>query len=216
MADQGYWENPTLTFRQKRQNWWYYHKTHVLIGAVAAAALFTVIRGYVTKVEPDCTVALVTRYLPTDGEVASLEAQLARYSPDTNGDGKVYVAVNVIQIDYTSTDMSTESLKIMEANIDKLNFDFYTRQSGIFLLEDPSYFQSNHQALAYLDGSIPPEGSTDWENMVRPWEDWPGSALVEREGRLPQALWFGRRIAAGEKDEAAFAGARALWEALFL
>ena len=122
------------------------------------------------------------------------------------------MAINVIRIDYTSTDMSAEAMKIMEANIDKLNFDFYTRQSGILLLDDPENFQRATQALAYLDGSTPPEGASDWENMVRPWMDWAGSSQAGLSGEL---LWFGRRIVVNEKDEAAFAGAQVLWDALF-
>lgn len=213
MADRGYWERPELTPRQRWSNWWWYHWKHVLVGVVIAAVLVTVIRDQAARVEPDCTVALVTRGALTDREAASLQAELERWSPDANGDGRVCVAVNTIQIDYASEDKSPEALKVMEANVDKLNFDFYTRQSGIFLLEDPASFQANHQALSYLDGSVPPEGAADWENMTRPWTDWAGSGAVELENA--GQLWFGRRIVTGGKDEAAFAGAEALWNALF-
>ena len=48
--------------------------------------------------------------------------------------------------------------------------------------------------------------------MVRPWTDWAGSGQAGLSGG---PLWFGRRIVTGEKDEAAFAGAAALWETLF-
>ncbi|MER3104450.1 hypothetical protein, partial [Salmonella enterica] len=86
--------------------------------------------------------------------------------PDGNGDGRVRVAVNAIQIDYTSTDLDDAAIQVMKTNVDKLNSDFYTRQSGIFLLDDPENFQQNHQALTYLDGSLPPENAMDWENMT--------------------------------------------------
>mgnify|MGYP001048079603 CR=1 FL=1 len=48
--------------------------------------------------------------------------------------------------------------------------------------------------------------------MTVPWAEWDGSAEVKISGG---PLWFGRRIAAGPKDEAALAGAQALWEAMF-
>ena len=201
-----------LTPQEKRKNWWRYHWKYVLAGLLAAGFLFVVIRDRVTKIEPDCSVALVTRYGITEAETAPLKAALETVCPDSNGDGTVDVAINVIQIDYTSTDMSAEAIKIMEANIDKLNFDFYTRQSGILLLDDPENFQHATQALAYLDGSTPPEGASDWENMVRPWTDWAGSG---RAGLSGGPLWFGRRIVVNEKDETAFSGAQALWDTLF-
>ena len=156
--------------------------------------------------------ALVVRDEPDSRELASLQAALERTAPDSNGDGEVHVDVYSIQIDYTSQDLSPEALRVMEANVDKLNFDFYTRRSGVFLLDDPENFQANHQALAYLDGSTPPEGSADWENMTIPWADWEGAGGVELSGG---PLWFARRIVTGPKDEAALAGAQALWEAMF-
>ena len=147
-----------LTPVQKRKNWWRYHWKYVLAGLLGAGFLFVVVRDRVTKIEPDCSVALVTRYGVTEGETAPRKAALEAVCPDSNGDGTVCVAVNIIQLDYTSTDMSAEAMKVMEANIDKLNFDFYTRQSGILLLDDPENFQRATGALAYLDGSQPPEG----------------------------------------------------------
>lgn len=208
-------EKRELTAKEKRRNWWHYHWRPLLLVLAAAVILGRIAYDQFTRVKPDCSVALVTRCQPTGRELSSLQAELERWSPDSNGDGTVLVEVNAIQIDYDSTDMSPEALKVMEANIDKLNFDFYTRQSGIVLLEDPASFQANHQALAFLDGSTPPEGSVDWESMVRPWTDWAGSGAVERESGLPERLWFGRRITTSEKDEAAFVGANALWDALF-
>jgi len=103
----------------------------------------------------------------------------------------------------------------MTTNVDKLNSDFYTRQSGIFLLDDPENFQKAHGALAYLDGSAPPEGAEDWEKMTVPWEEWAGSAGVELHNCDGKQLWFARRAAFSEADEAAFAGAGTLWEALW-
>lgn len=208
-------ERRELTAGEKRRNWWHYHWRYLLLILIVALLLGKIAYDFFTRTEPDCTVALVTRFQPTSEETASLQAELERWSPDFNGDGKVLVELNTIQIDYTAGELNAEAMKVLEANIDKLNFDFYTRQSGIFLLEDPANFQAHHQALCYLDGSTPPSGSSDWEGMVRPWTDWAGSASVERQGGLPEQLWFGRRIISGEKDEAAFAGANALWNTLF-
>lgn len=205
-------EMPDMTPAQRWANWWHYHWRHVLLGGIVLGILGGIALDQAQERKPDCCVALVVRREPGSQELAALQAALERIAPDANGDGEVLVDVYTIQIDYTSEDLSPEALRVMEANIDKLNFDFYTRRSGIFLLDDPENFQRSHQALAYLDGSTPPEGAEDLENMTVPWAKWGGSGEVEISGG---PLWFGRRIVTGPKDEDALAGARALWEAMF-
>ena len=187
----------------------------MLLALLAAAILLGIVRERAAKVRYDCSVALVTRYAATPAEIASIQAALERACPDCNGDGEVHVAINAIQIDYTSTDLDDAAVQLMTANVDKLNSDFYTRQSGLFLLDDPENFQAAHGALAWLDGSAPPEGALDWENMTIPWRDWSGSAGVELDNCEADRLWFARRAAFDETDETAFAGAGALWAALF-
>ena len=208
-------EHRELTAREKRRNWWHYHWKYLLLGLIAALILGRIAYDRLTCVEPDCSVALVTRHQATSLETASIQAALEQVCPDLNGDGSVLVEIHAIWLDYTSTDTNAEAMKVMEANIDKLNFDFYTRQSGLFLLDDPENFQKNSRALAYLDGSTPPEEAGDWQNMVRPWADWPGHTQAELEYCQPDRLWFGRRILTDEKDEQAFQGAQTLWNVLF-
>ena len=104
---------------------------------LAVIAVSGVLWEQVAKERYDCSVALVTRYAAAPGEIASIQAALEQVCPDFDGDGEVHVAVNAIQIDYTSTDLDDAAVQVMTANVDKLNSDFYTRQSGIFLLDDP-------------------------------------------------------------------------------
>lgn len=215
MKERSYRDDPGLTPGQRRDNWWRYHWLHVLCAVLAAAALTGVLWERVHREAYDCSVALVTRYAAAPEEIESLRSALEAACPDVDGDGEVHVAVNAIQIDYASTRMDAAAIQSMTTNVDKLNADFYTRQSGIFLLDDPESFQRNHGALAYLDGSTPPEGAADWENMTRPCGDWPGSGMVETVNLQPEELWFARRIMTGAKDEAAFAGEQLLWDNLF-
>lgn len=204
-----------MTPRQRRDNWWRYHWLYVLAAALASIAVLGVIWEQAAKERYDCSVALVTRYAATPAEIASIQAALERVCPDCDGDGEVHVAVNAIQIDYTSTALDDAAIQVMTTNEDKLNADFYTRHSGIFLLDDPENFQAAHGALAWLDGSAPPEGAMDWEEMTVPWEDWEGSDGVKLDNCGGGRLWFARRAAFSQTDEAAFAGAGALWTALF-
>ena len=206
---------PDMTPQQRRANWWHYHRFHVLIALLAVIAVLGIVRERTGKERYDCSVALVTRYAATSAEIASIQAALEQVCPDYNGDGEVHVAINAIQIDYTSDDMDEAAIQVMTTNVDKLNADFYTRQSGVFLLDDPENFQTAHGALAWLDGSTPPEDALNWEDMTIPWKDWEGSAGVELDNCEADRLWFARRAAFDQADEAAFAGAGALWAALF-
>lgn len=215
MAERAYWEDPNLTRSQRRDNWWRYHWLHVLCGVLAVIVLCGVLWERSHREEYDASVALVTRYAVVPEEAASLQRALEAVCPDYDGDGQVHVAVNAIQIDYTSTDLDDAAIQVMTTNVDKLNSDFYTRQSGIFLLDDPENFQANHQALTYLDGSTPPENAMDWENMTRPFTDWPGGGSVETVNLQPDRLWFARRIMTSDKDEKAFACEQVLWDHMF-
>ncbi len=213
--ERSYWEDPNLTPKQRRDNWWRYHWLHVLCGVLAVIILCGVLWERIHRERYDCSVALVTRYAATPSEVASLQTALEAVCPDFDGDGEVHVAINAIQIDYTSTDLDDAAIQVMTTNVDKLNSDFYTRQSGMFLLDDPENFQANHGALTYLDGSLPPEEAMDWENMTRPYLDWAGSKDVELVNCQPDRLWFARRIQTSEKDEKAFACEQVLWDRMF-
>lgn len=213
--EHGYWEDPNLTSRQRLDNWWHYHWLHVLCGVLAFIAVCGVVWERTHRDTSDCSVAWICRYAVTPDEVASLQRALEAVCPDCNGDGEVHVAINAIQIDYTSTDLDDAALQLMETNVDKLNADFYTRQSGLFLLDDPENFQLNHLAMTYLDGSLPPEDATDWQNMTRPFLEWTGSDAVQLVNGQPEQLWFARRIMTSEKDEKAFACEQILWDNMF-
>lgn len=204
-----------MTARQRRDNWWRYHWIYVLVGVLAAVIAAGVAWEQITRERYDCSVALVTRYAAAPAEISSMRAALEAVCPDLDGDGEVHVAINAIQIDYTSTSLDDATIQVMTTNVDKLNADFYTRQSGVFLLDDPENFQRAHEALAYLDGSTPPEGAADWERMTIPWERWSGSAAVELHNCDAKQLWFARRAVFSSADESAFAAASALWAALW-
>lgn len=95
----------------------------------------------------------------------------------------------------------------MTTNVDKLHADFYTGQSGVFILDDPENFQRNHAALRYLDGSEPTEDAVDWENMVRHWNDSPVLNGLTFRNLDTASLYLGRRIGKVSGDD--------LWNGLF-
>ena len=131
------------------KNWWWYHWKYVLLIGIAAAIVLGILLDRREERRPDCSMALVTRRMLPAEELTALQTALERVAGDYNGDGEVHVAVNAIRIDYTAQNVNGEALKVLEANIDKLNFDFYTCQSGLLLLDDPEHFQQAQAALSY-------------------------------------------------------------------
>ena len=88
-------QNPITptTGKEKRQNWWFYHKVHLIVGIIAVIFAASVIWSFVSKENPDYYVAIMTEYmLPVDLQL-DLEEHLEQYADDRNGDGEVAVAL---------------------------------------------------------------------------------------------------------------------------
>ncbi len=200
-------EMPDLTPQQRRDNWWRYHWLYVLAGVLAVLTAAGIAWERFARAEYDCGAALVTRYAVTQEELSALKTALEAAAEDSNSDGRVQVSVNDIQIDYTATDLDDASIRQMTTNVDKLHADFYTGQSGVFILDDPENFQRNHAALRYLDGSEPTEDAVDWENMVRHWNDSPVLNGLTFRNLDTASLYLGRRIGEVSGDD--------LWNGLF-
>lgn len=200
-------EMPDLTPQQRRDNWWRYHWLYVLAGVLAVLTAAGIAWERFARAEYDCGAALVTRYAVTQKELSALKTALEAAAEDSNSDGRVQVSVNDSQIDYTATDLDDASIRQMTTNVDKLHADFYTGQSGVFILDDPENFQRNHAALRYLDGSEPTEDAVDWENMVRHWNDSPVLNGLTFRNLDTASLYLGRRIGELSGDD--------LWNGLF-
>lgn len=200
-------EMPDLTPQQRRDNWWRYHWLYVLAGVLAVLTAAGIAWERFARAEYDCGAALVTRYAVTQKELSALKTALEAAAEDSNSDGRVQVSVNDIQIDYTATDLDDASIRQMTTNVDKLHADFYTGQSGVFILDDPENFQRNRAALRYLDGSEPTEDAVDWENMVRHWNDSPVLNGLTFRNLDTASLYLGRRIGEVSGDD--------LWNGLF-
>lgn len=160
-----------LTPRQKRANWWYYHKWYVLLG-VGLLALGTYLGARVLgigQVRPDYQVAYVGSDALPEETAAALESALANLGTDCNGDGQVVVQLN----QYVMGDSSGEGAVYAYAGSTKLMADLDACESYFFLLEDPEAFQENYQVLRRLDGSLPEETDQDYESCCLSWSGCP-------------------------------------------
>jgi len=161
------------TPREKRRNWWFYHKEHVIICVISAAILFSIIYSIVSKVEPDYTVALLTSYsMPTVG-TEELERCITPYADDRNGDGKVMV--RVVNYTFSSTTASSEMAQQQQLELTKFAADCTVNDSMIFLHDESAFgaLKDNFGGFfLYNDGTTMPETAGDYTNAMRPWSDF--------------------------------------------
>lgn len=157
------------TAKDKRANWWYYHKVHLLVAILAVGVVGSIIYSLVSKVYPDYTIALLTQDTYSSDVTDRLAEQLEAYADDRNHDGQVIVQVSTYAIGTDSNDM-----QVQQANQVRFIGDATSFESVIFLTDEESFEWLQTQEggfFSYIDGTTPEEGSTDYENMRIPWTD---------------------------------------------
>lgn len=157
------------TAKEKRANWWYYHKIQLGLGVVALALAVSIIYSIVSKVEPDYTIGLLTQDTYLSDMVTRLEEELTEYADDRNGDGQIVVKIAQYAVGGTSNDPQIQQANTVRFMGDASNFD-----SVIYLCDSKSLQWAQDQGgfFTYTDGTTPEEGATDYENMKVDWEDW--------------------------------------------
>ena len=131
-----------LTKKQRRRNWWHYHKWHVGIGVIIILIIGNLVWHAVTQVHPDCQIAYVGAYPLSEEEAAAWEGRLSALGADCNGDGKV-----VIQLNQYPSGGDGDDLMYAAASSVKLMADLDSCESYFFLLEDPEGFQTDYEVL---------------------------------------------------------------------
>ena len=150
------------------------------MGLIAAAFVGFLIYDMVTKVQPDYSIGVISSYSIPSGISEQLSAELEKYGCDRNGDGDVVVQVNVYEIAQGEAAENTDPNMQMVGYV-KLSGDLQTGNSYIFLTDDASFvaYGTEEGVFSYLDGSIPEEGATDYENMRLPVSECKGLAGTE-------------------------------------
>ena len=90
--------------KKKLSNFWYYYKWYILFALLVLWAALNFLLQFQSNVEPDASVSFVTMQEIPEEVQASLHSMLAKMAADTNGDGKVEVAVNVYAYDGEGSD----------------------------------------------------------------------------------------------------------------
>ena len=175
-------EHRELTKEEKWQNWWDYHKWHVVIGALALLCLASLLRDMmgIGRVHPDYQIAYVGADVLPDDTVAALEAALSELGEDLNGDGQTVVSLhqyatyaNLLKELQTAEGKTDEILLQAQAAQLSLLADIEDSDSFLFLLDDPERFQQSYEILSYPDGTLPEEGDVSAKGCFLAWAECP-------------------------------------------
>ena len=89
---------PPKGLKGKWANFWYHYKWVTLISLFAVVVLTVILVQMLTQEKEDYRLALVTEKVVPTTVLEELEAELAAYGKDLNGDGKVLVSVENLYI----------------------------------------------------------------------------------------------------------------------
>ncbi len=176
---------PELTPKEKRKNWWHYHRVWVLAGVLALAVVGYSVFEMVTRVNPDLTVTAITPYALPAQLVAKLEDGLEAYMDDVNGDGRVVVRVATITLNTQDPAAAGEMAlgedpNVAMANQVKLSGDLQTGESMLFILEgkNADVYQNVYGVFSAADGGQAPEAMPAAELGLR-FADTPGLLAMD-------------------------------------
>lgn len=201
----------TLTPREKLANWWFYHKFHVLIGALALLLVLYFLLQSRGTLPADYTVGWVGSDDLSSETAEQIAESLAQYGEDLNGDGKVHVEIHQMPMDLSAVlGRGGAGNEEERANILALEADMSACQSVIFLTDDPAAFWGYTGALLYRDGTEPEPEAEDWENMVVAWS----GCLGFGESPTGYELYLGCRGCWQENQRENWEQSWALWENL--
>lgn len=173
-----------ITLKTKKDKWdnfWFYHRTHVIVGVILALLAAYFIYDMATKTSPDYNVAVLSSaYVSTDAGNLLAE-EMEKYGEDLNGDGQVIVQVNIFQV-AQGDDMDTADPQMQMASVVKFQGDVQMGESYIYLIDDLNFLAYGAEAGLFknLDGTVPVEGEEiDPEKMRLSMEDCKGLADTE-------------------------------------
>lgn len=115
-----------MTFKEKVENFWFYHKTHTIFAFFTVLFIVISISQCSNSTKYDMCLAHVgTRYIATE----DIQMELLKIVPDVNGDGEINVYFDSIIIPEKPTSESDLNM------IQKLTISFVDGSTRIFIME---------------------------------------------------------------------------------
>lgn len=205
---------PPLTKKQWWENWWDYHKWHVVLAIVAVCfAVYVVVDLLdigVTK--PDYKMAYVGLSHLSEEQATTLEETLEALGEDQNGDGVVHIQLLqyiIPYFGYEEEDLSSISYPVEIGLI----ADIQNSESYLFLLETPEVFQQRYHILQRIDGTLPEDDDFSTDGMFVLLSQC--AALSDLQSlELPETLVIARRGYWTERTRRDSQAGDALWDAI--
>ena len=187
---------PPKGFKGKWANFWYHYKWVTLISLFAVVVLTVILVQMLTQEKEDYRLALVTEKVVPTTVLEELEAELAAYGKDLNGDGKVLVSVENLYIggqDQMAMANQQKFILYLSAGDPMFfAFDDYAFQNRVKSIES-----NEEEDVVFFDEL--PFASEDINTEENYW-DWVNAPFIQDEERkklIPEHLYFGVRQAVG-------------------
>lgn len=176
------------------ENFWYHHKWKVILGGAFLAIGVWLLVHTLTRTKPDYTVCMVSMQGVSPYAEAHLEELLVPYGEDLNGDGKVVVEIQCLNVAASTAEVSNPSaiasqqavLGHMAAkDIDLWAFapEYYTTSIRSALGEESRFFLP----LTGMDGI----SGVDDKGLYWNWEGLPLLENDEELQTMPEVLYWG-------------------------
>jgi len=191
-----------LTDKEKKKNWWEYHKFYFLVGGILLAFVISFIWELASRVDPDYQIAFVSQYNMAEGADVRLSERLEPMLEDRNGDGKVVVQVNSYVI--SETDPYAYAVQV------SLIGDITLGTSSVFIVEDLMDAQHQYGIFYQSDGTIPEDDATEFDCAGFAWKDCPALNDLDIGGDY----FIAHRGWVNPEHVEQNAGVEALWEVM--
>ncbi len=187
-------------------NFWYHYKWTVIVGGALVMAVLVFVWQAATRVKPDYLICMVTTQEVSVEVDEQLEETLTAFAKERNGDGKIRVEVQCLNIANTVDGAANPEAM---TNQQAVMAHILSRDVTLWAI-DPSYY---HGTLSKaFEGSpesffIPLDTLAETVNGVsdnRAYWDWTGSPVIAAEESLkslPKTLYWGVRVLPSKPTE---------------
>lgn len=100
---------PDSPSKKKLDNYWYHYKWHTIAGIAILLMAVMFLRDMVFRTQPDATIIMISEEYYFTGELEELQQQLEQSAWDRNGDGKVSIQIDFINLPAENDDGTAAS-----------------------------------------------------------------------------------------------------------
>jgi hypothetical protein len=125
------------TLRGKWENFWYHHKRAVIVWAFIVVLVVIGLVGWLYPKQYDVNIILATQY-PLDDPDIDIQEPFAKYTEDFDGNGKLAVQVNVMEI-VRDEELESSNHYANIINQLKLVFAMEDYSPALYILDDANY-----------------------------------------------------------------------------